>query len=118
MAPAQGDRTVVSQPVNTVVSRPVDRGVAMQKLSTTVAVYPDIPSAEDDWSAVESAAEADQIHLADAALVRRNADGTVERLEREAHHGWGKGAVAGAVVGLLFPASIVGGAVVGGLGGG
>jgi uncharacterized membrane protein len=42
----------------------------------------------------------------------------VERLERQSHHGWGKGAVAGAVVGILFPPAIAAGAVAGGLGGG
>jgi len=90
----------------------------MQNLNTTIATYPDLASAEQDWDAVEQAASTDSIYLADAALVQRNAEGDVERIERQSHHGWGKGAVAGAVVGLLFPATIVAGAVAGAAGGG
>jgi uncharacterized membrane protein len=88
-------------------------------LYTTIAVYPDEVSAERDWGRVEAAAGSDVISLADAALVRRwSDDGRIETLERASHHGWGKGAVAGAVVGILVPASRLGGAVVGGLAGG
>jgi uncharacterized membrane protein len=90
----------------------------MRNLSTTIAVYPDLSSAEEDWNAVESAAESGSIELADAALVQRTAEGDIERVERQSHHGWGKGAVAGAVVGLLFPPSILAGAVAGGAAGG
>jgi uncharacterized membrane protein len=90
----------------------------MRNLSTTIAVYADRQSAESDWTSLESAAESGSIDLADAALVVRSADGDIERLERQSHHGWGKGAVAGAVVGLLFPPSLLGGAVAGGVGGG
>jgi uncharacterized membrane protein len=90
----------------------------MENLNTTNAIYPDVATAQQDWDAVEQAASTDSIYLADAALVHRNAEGDVERIERQSHHGWGKGAVAGAVVGLLFPATIVAGAVAGGVGGG
>jgi uncharacterized membrane protein len=91
----------------------------MSSLSTTVAVYDDLPSAEKDWGALEEAATTPSIDLADAALVQRDdSSGDVVSLRRLEHHGWGKGAVAGAVVGLIFPPSIVAGAVVGGLGGG
>jgi uncharacterized membrane protein len=90
----------------------------MADLSTTIAIYADEATAEQDWARVDLAAEADAIYLADAALVRRSDDGGVERLERADHHGWGKGAVAGAVVGLLFPATLLGGALAGGVAGG
>jgi uncharacterized membrane protein len=89
----------------------------MSNLSTTVAVYADHAAAEKDWAAVEAAASTSAIDLADSALVERDASGEVTSLHRHEHHGWGKGAVAGAVVGVLFPPSIVAGAVVGGLGG-
>ncbi len=89
----------------------------MSNLSTTIAVYPELSGAEEDWGALESAARTDLIDLADAALVKRSADGTIERLERQSHHGWGKGAVAGSVVGLLFPPSIIGTALAGSVGG-
>lgn len=90
----------------------------MRNLSTTIAVYPDLPTAEKDWAQVEAAASSDAIDLGDAALVERGSEGTVVTVERHSHHGWGKGAVAGAVVGLLFPPAIIGAAVVGGAGGG
>jgi uncharacterized membrane protein len=91
----------------------------MSSLSTTVAVYDNLPSAEKDWGTLEEAASLHSIDLADAALVQRDdSSGDVVSLRRQEHHGWGKGAVAGAVVGLIFPPSIVAGAVVGGLGGG
>jgi uncharacterized membrane protein len=90
----------------------------MRKLSTTIAVYPDLATAQADWAGVEAAAEADSIDLADAVLVEKGTDGTFQATHRHSHHGWGKGAVAGAVVGLLFPPAIVGGAVAGGVGGG
>ncbi len=38
-------------------------------------------------------------------------------MHRQLHHGWGKGAVAGAVVGLLFPPALLTSAVVGAGGG-
>ncbi len=90
----------------------------MKNLSTTIASYSDEASAEKDWAAVEGAASAGSIDLADAALVTKAPDGTVSSINRQSHHGWGKGAVAGAVVGVVFPPSIVVGAVAGGVAGG
>jgi uncharacterized membrane protein len=75
-------------------------------------------NAEQDWARLEASAKSGPVDLADAALVTHDADGKVNILERQAHHGWGKGAVLGAVVGILFPPSLIGGAVAGGLGGG
>ena len=89
-----------------------------KNLSTTVAVYTDQRLAESDWDAMEVSAKSGGIDLADAALVRRNLDGTIETLRRNSHHGWGKGAIAGAMVGLIFPPSLIGSAVVGAAGGG
>jgi uncharacterized membrane protein len=90
----------------------------MKNLSTTIGSYSDEASAEKDWAAVESAASAGSIDLADAALVTKAPDGTVSTVNRQSHHGWGKGAVVGAVVGVVFPPSIVAGAVAGGVSGG
>jgi uncharacterized membrane protein len=85
-------------------------------LDTTVAVYDDRADAETDWSALEAAAEAGQLQMADGALVEnRNSEAVI--WERQSHHGWGKGAVVGAVVGILFPPSILGAAAVGAGGG-
>jgi uncharacterized membrane protein len=88
----------------------------MAGLDTIVATYGDSAEAEKDWSALEAAADAKQLELADAALVE-NHGGESVIVQRQSHHGWGKGAVAGAVVGVLFPPSILGAAVVGAGGG-
>jgi len=89
-----------------------------KNLSTTVAVYDDQGAAEKDWDAIEVSAKSGGIDLADAALIRRNLDGSVTTVRRQSHHGWGKGAIAGAMVGLVFPPSLIGSAVVGAAGGG
>lgn len=85
----------------------------MRDLSTTIAVYPDMATAERDWAAVETAAKAHSVDLADAALIEKPSSVETVTIHRQSHHGWGKGAVAGAVVGVLFPPSLLGAAVVG-----
>jgi uncharacterized membrane protein len=85
-------------------------------LNTTIAVYNDVATAQADWSAIEAAAEAGRIEMADGALLE-NQDGEAAILQRKSHHGWGKGAVAGAIVGVLFPPSVIGAAAVGAGGG-
>jgi uncharacterized membrane protein len=88
----------------------------MSDLETTVAVYDDMARAESDWAALEEAGRSGQLDLADAALVESR-DGEAVIVKRQSHHGWGKGALVGAVVGVLFPPSILGAAVVGAGGG-
>src|SRR3954447_83654 len=61
------------------------------------------------------------IELIDAVVVVRDAEGKVRYEETADPSGkrWAKrGAIAGGLVGLLFPPSIIAGAVVGGAGGG
>ncbi len=87
----------------------------MSNLDTVVAVYDELAPAETDWAALDTAAQ-DGLEIADAALVE-NQNGEAMILQRQSHHGWGKGAVVGAVVGVLFPPSILGAAVVGAGGG-
>src|SRR3954466_9990731 len=61
------------------------------------------------------------IHLVDAAIVVHDAEGKVQFEETADPSGkkWGKrGAIAGGLVGLIFPPSIIAGAVVGGASGG
>ena len=98
----------------------------MTNLDTIVAVYsenpgpdidwPALEAAEADWAALEAAAKAGEVNIADAALVE-NRNGEALVLHRQSHHGWGDGAIVGAVVGILFPPTIVGAAVVGAGGG-
>jgi uncharacterized membrane protein len=90
----------------------------MRNLSTTIATYPDRASAEKDWHVIEESAKAETIDMADAALVVRDPDGGVTTVDRLSHHGWGKGAVAGAVVGILWPPTLLAGAVTGAASGG
>lgn len=88
----------------------------MSTLYATIAVYDDTTTAEKDWTALEGAAQSSQVDIADAAFVK-NSDGETVVLQRQSRHGWGKGAVAGAVVGVLFPPSLIGAAAVGAGGG-
>lgn len=88
----------------------------MSTLYATVAVYDDAEAAEKDWSALESAAETSQVDIADAAFLTSH-DGEATVLQRRSRHGWGKGAVAGAVIGVLFPPALVGATAVGAGGG-
>ena len=91
--------------------------MSTKNTTVLVAAYEDLPTAEADWNDLERAAK-EGLHVADAALVTKDAEGNPKILERQSHHGWGKGAVAGAVVGILFPPSLIGGAILGGLAGG
>lgn len=88
----------------------------MSTLYATVAVYDDNEVAQKDWAALESAAETSGLDIADAAFIS-NHGGETTVLQRQSHHGWGKGAVAGAVVGVIFPPSLLGAAAVGAGGG-
>jgi uncharacterized membrane protein len=88
----------------------------MANLDTSVFVYDDMETARGDWEALESGAGSGTYQIADAALVE-NRNGETVIVERQSHHGWGKGAVVGAVIGILFPPSIIGAAAVGAGGG-
>lgn len=88
----------------------------MSTLYATVAVYDETETAEKDWLALEAAADRTQVDIADAAMITSQ-DGEAVILQRQSHHGWGKGAVAGAVVGVLFPPSLLGAAALGAGGG-
>jgi uncharacterized membrane protein len=90
----------------------------MTDLCITVAAYDDLTKAQTDWALVEAAGDANSIYISDAAMLERDPDGRVEKIHRQSHHGWGKGAVVGAVWGLIFPPALIGGAVAGGVGGG
>ena len=88
----------------------------MPTLDTTIAVYGGDSEAERDWAELEEAAVHGLLQLADAAVVE-NRRGEAVILQRESRHGWAKGAAVGAVVGILFPPSIIGAAAVGAGGG-
>jgi uncharacterized membrane protein len=85
-----------------------------------VATYDSEDDAQADYDVVKELYAAKAIGNFDAAVVRKNDDGKVHinKDETATRKGaWG-GAVVGAVVGVLFPPSILAGAGVGALAGG
>jgi uncharacterized membrane protein len=85
-----------------------------------IGTYPDEVAARADYDVVKDLHAVGAVGTYDAAVVTKDLDGKVHVNKDEMatrHGGWG-GAAAGAVVGILFPPSIIGMAVVGGAIGG
>jgi uncharacterized membrane protein len=85
-----------------------------------LGTYPDEASARADYDVVKDLHAAGAVGTYDAAVVTKDEDGKVHVNKDEMatrHGGWG-GAAAGAVIGILFPPSILAGALVGGAIGG
>jgi len=82
----------------------------------TVATYSSLTSALTAWDRIEHDEPADDLAIIDAALVEADSD-TIREFHRFSLDTYARGAVAGAVIGLLQPPSIVTGAVAGGVGG-
>src|SRR3954462_3682874 len=80
-----------------------------------IAAYPDENAARGDWDALKQAASDDVIKVDGLVLVSRGSDGkiTVEDAFPTARKGAAWGAVGGAVIGLIFPPSLLAGAAVG-----
>jgi uncharacterized membrane protein len=91
-----------------------------QDYRVLMAVFSNEADANAAVDALVQMADAGTISLADAAVVSRGDDGKVRvnDLADKKKRGWGTGATAGAVVGVIFPPSIIAGAVVGGAAGG
>jgi len=90
-------------------------------LEVFVAVYSDETSAGVALQDLKSMEQARSIELVDAALVVRDTEGKVHYEETADPSGKKmakRGAIAGGLVGLIFPPSIIVGAAVGGAGGG
>ena len=84
------------------------------------ATYPDRTGAEADYDTLLDLHADDLVGTYDVAIINKDADGKihVEKHEKPTQHGaWG-GIAVGALVGVLFPPSVVGAAVVGGVIGG
>jgi uncharacterized membrane protein len=85
-----------------------------------VGSYPDEAAARDDYQIVKDLHAAGAVGTYDASVVTKDDDGKVHvnKDEMATRHGaWG-GAAVGAVVGILFPPAVIGGALVGGAIGG
>jgi len=84
------------------------------------ASYPDMETAQLDYEAVKDLHAEGVIGTYDAAIVYKDADGKVHvrKHEKSTQHGAWTGVAVGAVVGVIFPPSVIGAAVVGGTAGG
>ena len=85
-----------------------------------IGTYPSEAAARDDYDLIKDLHADGAVGTYDAAVVTKDESGKVHVNKDEMatrHGGWG-GAAAGAVVGILFPPSILGMALVGGAIGG
>jgi uncharacterized membrane protein len=92
-----------------------ERNMASQEsVFIYIGTYPDESQARDDYRVVKDLHSAGAVGTYDAAVVTKdNGHVHVNKDEMATRHGaWG-GAAAGAVVGLLFPPSVIGTALVG-----
>jgi uncharacterized membrane protein len=81
-----------------------------------IGTYPSEVAARSDYNVVKDLHLAGAVGTYDASVVTKDQSGKVHVNKDEMatrHGGWG-GAAAGAVVGILFPPSIIGAAIVGG----
>ena len=84
------------------------------------AVYADRDDADADYDTLLDLHSADLVGSYDVALVYKDDDGKVHvtKHEKPTQHGAWTGAAVGALVGIIFPPSILGAAVVGAAAGG
>src|SRR4051812_40196873 len=90
-------------------------------LVVIVATFANETEADDSLQELKAMAQGGAIELVDAAVVIHDVEGKVTFKETADPSGktWAKrAAVAGGLVGLIFPPSIIAGAVIGGAGGG
>jgi uncharacterized membrane protein len=80
-----------------------------------IATYMDADAARGDWDAIKQAASDDVIKVDGLVLVSRGADGKINVDDdfHTARKGAKWGAVGGAVIGLIFPPSLLASAAVG-----
>lgn len=89
--------------------------MADHPLFVFVGAYSSLQAAQADYEALREAHKAGLVGTYDAAVVDKDADGKVHvhKHEKPTQHGAWTGAAVGAVVGILFPPSIIGAGVVG-----
>jgi uncharacterized membrane protein len=85
-----------------------------------LAIYDGEDAAREDYEVVKELHAADVIGTYDAAVITKDAEGKVhvDKHEKPTQHGVWTGAGVGAVLGVLFPPSILGSAIVAGAAGG
>ncbi len=82
-----------------------------------IGVYPDVTAAQADYDVVKALHMVDAVGSFDAAVITKDADGKVHVAKDETATrtgGWA-GVGVGAVLGILFPPSLLGAAAVGGV---
>ena len=85
-----------------------------------LAAYSDVADAEADYEALKDLHAVGAVGTYDAALIRKDDEGKihVHKREKPTQHGAWAGAAAGALIGIIFPPSIIATAIVGaGVGG-
>jgi len=89
--------------------------MADKPLFVFVGVYPSQEAAHADYESLRDAHAAGLVGTYDAADIFKDAEGKVHvhKHEKPTQHGAWTGAAVGAVVGILFPPSIIGAGVVG-----
>jgi len=94
--------------------------MADQPVFLYIGVYDNPVFAREDLEIVRDLHATKVIGTYDAAIATKEADGfvTVSKWEKPTQHGAWTGVAAGAVVGILFPPSIIGMAALGGVTGG
>jgi len=85
-----------------------------------VATYPDEAAAQGDYQVIKDAHAQGVVGSYDAAVVTKDAAGTVHQNKDETatRHGAWWGAAAGAAIGVIFPPAVLGAAAAGGVAGG
>ena len=89
--------------------------MADQPVFVFLAAYDTIPDAELDYEAVFDLHAMGAIGTFDSAVIRKEDDGKVRvtKTEKPTQHGAWTGAGVGALVGIIFPPSLIGTAIVG-----
>ena len=88
----------------------------MTPITVTLAAYQSLAAARADWDAFELAAKSGSCELVDAALIERTLD-EVSEFHFQSPAGWGRGVIASAVCGVLWPPAMLLGALAGSVGG-
>jgi hypothetical protein len=91
-------------------------GTKLTAITVTLAAYRSFAAARADWDAFELAARSGSWELVDAALIERTLD-EVSEFHFQSPAGWGRGVIASAVCGVLWPPAILVGALAGSVGG-
>ncbi len=90
--------------------------MAEQPIFLYAATYDDYVDAQEEYEIVKRLHKDHIIGTYDAAVIGKDAEGkvTVRKHEKPTQHGAWTGVVVGAVVGIVFPPSLIGMAIVGG----